>query len=148
MKLFFKLRKKTDNWSYEFLIFKTMQSVICSQNFASLWRKACEAEAILFFLDTGDGYYFCRYSYIPTRGVNRSPIFSDLRKSPSPIRNSVGQPIFSWTMFWQAISYSKAHAFLDLIGLWTTIKWPILQCAFLFVHQWLSENILHVANNL
>ena len=36
----------------------------------------------------------------------------DLLKSPSLIRTLVGQPIFSWTFFGQAISYNKAHSFL------------------------------------
>ena len=36
---------------------------------------------------------------VTTRGVKRGPKFLDLRKSPNPIRTSVGQPIFSWTIF-------------------------------------------------
>ena len=59
---------------------------------------------------------------VGTEGVNRSFKISDLRKSPSPFRTSVGQPIFSWTFLGQAISYSKAHSFIDLIGLWTIIQ--------------------------
>ena len=54
---------------------------------------------------------------VSIRGVNRSPKISDPRKSPSPIRTSVGRPIFSGTVFGQTVSSSKAHALLDLIVL-------------------------------
>ena len=52
--------------------------------------------------------------WVPIRGVNRSPKILDLRKCPNPIRTSVGHPIFSWTIFGQAISYNKFLAFFDL----------------------------------
>ena len=56
------------------------------------------------------------------RGVNRSPKFLDLRKCPNPIRTSVGHPIFSWTIFGQNFSCSKFYAFVDALGLWSTIR--------------------------
>ena len=56
---------------------------------------------------------------VHTRGVNRSPKISELRKCPNTIRTLVGHPIFSWTSFGQAISCRKFHAFHDLIGLWS-----------------------------
>ena len=59
---------------------------------------------------------------VQTRGANRSKKKSQLRKSPSTIQTSVGQPIFSWTIFGQALNHSKAQAFLDLIDLRTTIQ--------------------------
>ena len=51
------------------------------------------------------------------RGVNRSPKISDLQKCPNPIRTSVGYPTFSWTIFGQAISHIKYHAFSTPYGL-------------------------------
>ena len=51
---------------------------------------------------------------VQIRGVNRSLKFGTSEKSPSPFRTSVGQPIFSWTIFGQAISYNKVNAFFDL----------------------------------
>ena len=44
---------------------------------------------------------------VSTRGVNWSPKILDLRKCPNPVRASVDHPIFSWTIFEQAISHSK-----------------------------------------
>ena len=77
------------------------------------------------------------------RGINRSPKISDLRKSASPIWTSDGPPVFSWIIFGQA----KVTCFLNHIGLWTTIQWPVLQRTFLSVHQWQSEKIGHAGNN-
>ena len=36
---------------------------------------------------------------VGTRGVNRSPIFLNLRKCLNTIQISVGHPLFSWTIF-------------------------------------------------
>ena len=57
---------------------------------------------------------------VPTRGVNRSPNFSDLRKK-SKSDSGFGQ---SANIFLDRslVRYSKVHAFLDFIGLWTTIQ--------------------------
>ena len=61
-----------------------------------------------------DGPGQIKFLEIYTRVVNQNPKFLDFRKSPNPIRTSVGFPIFSWTVFEPAISYSKFHAFSTL----------------------------------
>ena len=51
---------------------------------------------------------------VTTRRGNRSPNILDLLKSPSPIRTSAGQAIFSWATFGQAISFSRFTHFSTL----------------------------------
>ena len=57
---------------------------------------------------------------VGTRGVNRSPKILDLRESSNPIRTSVGQPIFPWTIFGQVIIAKHTHS--RPLCLWSTIQ--------------------------
>ena len=58
--------------------------------------------------------YWILLDYAPIRGVNRNPKILHVRKSLIPTWTSGNQRIFSWTTFGRTISWSKAHALLNL----------------------------------
>ena len=69
----------------------------------------------------------------------------DLRKSRNTIRNSVGQRIFPWTIFGQAI-IAKLTQFSIFIFMGRSSVNYIAVCASLCLQ--VTENIRHVENSL